>query len=147
MLSPHTLAAHVLVTLESFLGLLAVALVAGLAFAKFSRPSARVLFSRHAVVGPRDGVRSLLVRMANARRSAIAEAHVRVALARDEVTVEGEEVRRFYELGLVRDWTPLFALTWTVVHPIDETSPLWGETPESLAKADEIGRASCRERV
>jgi inward rectifier potassium channel len=136
VLSPRTAGAHLLVTLESFLGLLAVALMAGLAFAKFSRPSARVVFTRTAVIGRRDGVRSLLVRMANARSSAIAEAHVRMALVRDEVTAEGEEVRRFHELGLRRDWTPVFALTWTVVHPIDESSPLWGATPESLAAED-----------
>ena len=136
VLSPRSLGAHTLVTLESFLGLLAVALVAGLAFAKFSRPTARVLFGRHAVVGPRDGVRSLLVRMANARQSAIAEGQVRMALARDEVTAEGEEVRRFYELRLTRSWTPLFALTWTVVHQIDESSPLFGATPESLERDD-----------
>jgi inward rectifier potassium channel len=133
VLSPRTAVAHLLVTLESFLGLLAVALMAGLAFAKFSRPSARVLFSRYAVIGRRDGVPSLLVRMANARHSAIAEAHVRLAIARDEVTVEGEEIRRFNELALVRDWTPLFALTWTIVHRIDESSPLWNATAESLA--------------
>jgi inward rectifier potassium channel len=136
VLSPRTPMAHLLVTLESFLGLLAVALMAGLAFAKFSRPSARVLFSRYAVIGRRDGVPSLLLRMANARHSAIAEAHVRLALARDEVTVEGEEIRRFHELVLVRDWTPLFALTWTIVHRIDESSPLFGATRESLAAQD-----------
>ena len=136
VLSPRTPGAHLLVTLESFLGLLAVALLAGLAFAKFSRPSARVLFTRTAVIGRRDGVRSLLVRMANGRSSAIAEAHVRMAVVRDEVTVEGEEVRRFHELALVRSWTPFFALTWTIAHPIDESSPLWGATAESLAAED-----------
>jgi inward rectifier potassium channel len=136
VLAPRTLVAHTLVTLESFLGLLAVALVAGLAFAKFSRPSARVLFTRRAIVGRRDGARSLMIRMANARRSAIAEAHVRLAVVRDERTAEGEELRRVYELALVRDWSPFFALTWTIVHRIDPASPLWGATPESLARED-----------
>ena len=133
VLSPRTIAAHVLVTVESFVGLLGVALVAGLAFAKFSRPSARVLVSERAVVRPRDGVPSLLLRMANARQSHIAEAHVRLTLTRDEITAEGDRVRRFHELRLVRDWTPLFALTWTLAHPIDERSPLAGSSPESLA--------------
>ena len=102
---PKTLYAHILVTLEALTGLLGVAMATGLVFAKFARPSARVLFSRHAIVGPRDGIPSLMFRMANERSTQIVEAQLRVVLVRDEVTREGEAVRRFHELKLSRDRT------------------------------------------
>lgn len=135
-LAPRTFYANVLVAIEAFLGVLSFALATGLFFAKFSRPTARVLFSRVAVVAPRDGVRSLMLRMANERANQIFEAQVHLALARTETTLEGEHVRRFYDLELVRTRTPLFVLTWTVIHPIDERSPLFGATPESLREAE-----------
>ena len=130
---PRTLLANVLVTLETLTGLLGLAMVTGLVFAKFSRPTARVVFSQRAVVTPHDGVPSLMFRMANARGNRIVEARVRAVLARDETTAEGETMRRFHDLALVRDRNPLFALTWTAIHPITATSPLFGATPEGLA--------------
>ena len=130
-LVPRTLLANVLVTLETMTGLLGLAMVTGLVFAKFSRPTARVLFSRVAVVGWRDGARTFMFRMANERGNNIAEAQVHVALARQEVTLEGESVRRFYDLELVRRLNPIFPNTWTVVHPITESSPLHDATPAS----------------
>jgi inward rectifier potassium channel len=135
-LAPRTLYANILVAIEAFLGVLSFALATGLFFAKFSRPTARVLFSRVAVVAPRDGVRSLMLRMANERANQILEAQVHLALARTETTIEGERVRRLYDLQLLRTRTPLFVLTWTVIHPIDERSPLFGATPESLREAE-----------
>jgi len=132
---PRTLSANVLVTVESAVGLLGLALVTGLVFAKFSHPTAHVLFSRVAVVGPRDGVPSLMLRIANTRGDHIVEAQARLVLARDETTAEGEAVRRFHDLVLVRAQTALFALSWTVVHPITETSPLAGVTPAALHAA------------
>jgi inward rectifier potassium channel len=104
-------------------------------FAKFSKPTARVLWSRVAVISEREGVPSLMVRMANERGNQIVEAQLRVVLARNEVTKEGERVRRFYDLPLVRDRTAIFALTWTAVHPITPQSPLAGMTPEALREA------------
>lgn len=134
--APRTFAAHVLVAVEAFVGLLGFALATGLAFAKFSRPTARVLFSDVAIVAPRDGVPSLMFRMANERGNQIVEAEVHAVLARDETTAEGEAVRRFHDLPLVRRRNALFALTWTAVHPITPESPLAGATPESLAAAE-----------
>src|SRR2546429_5906163 len=133
---PRTFLANSLVTLETLTGLLALAMITGLVFAKFSRPTARVLFSRVAVIGRRDGVRAFMFRMANERGNNIVEAQVHVALARQEVTAEGESVRRFYDLELVRRLNPIFPNTWTVVHPITESSPLRDATPASL-EADE----------
>jgi inward rectifier potassium channel len=131
---PHTVVAHTLVTVEAFAGMLEVAMFAGLLFAKFSRPTARVLFSRVAAVSVREGVPSLMFRMANERANQIVEAQLRLVLARDEVTREGEQIRRFHDLKLVRERNATFALTWTAIHPIDEKSPLYGASSELLAR-------------
>lgn len=133
---PQTYYANCVVTIEVLVGMLGVAMATGLAFARFSRPTARVLFSRVAVIAPQDGVPTLMFRAANERRNTILEAQMQVRLARDEVTQEGHFMRRFYELKLVRSHSPLFALSWTAMHRIDEDSPLYGETPESLAEAE-----------
>ncbi len=130
--APTTFYANVIVAIEAFVGVVSFALATGLFFAKFSRPTARVLFSKVAVISPRDGRPSLMFRMANERANQIDEAHVHVALALSETTVEGEKVRRFYDLALTRTRSPLFVLTWTVIHPITEASPLYGATRESL---------------
>jgi len=134
-MAPVSLIAHVLVSFEALSGLLGLALVTGLIFAKFSRPSARVRFSRYAVISRRDGVPSLMFRMANARANQIVEAHVRVLLARSEVTSEGEDVWRFYDLPLRRSGNATFRHSWTVIHPITPQSPLYGSSPESFAAA------------
>jgi inward rectifier potassium channel len=133
---PRTLYANVLVATEAFLGVVSFALATGIFFAKFSRPTARILFSRVAVVAPRDGRRSLMLRMANERANQVAEAQVHVEFARTETTAEGEQVRRFYDLELVRTRTPIFILSWTVIHPITEASPLFGATDASLRECE-----------
>jgi inward rectifier potassium channel len=129
---PTTTLTNVVVTLEALFGLVALALATGLMFAKFSQPRARVLFSRVAVVSVRDGVRSLMVRLANERPTGLVEARLHLVFVRDETTVEGESVRRFYPLPLTREWSAVFALTWTAVHQLDASSPLYGATAESL---------------
>ena len=113
-------------TVESFTGILTIALFTGIIFARFSRPSARVVFCKVAVVTPFDGVPTLMFRAANQRGNSILDAEVTVSLASQYTTREGVNMRRFQELKLVRPSNPLFALSWTVMHPIDETSPLYG---------------------
>jgi hypothetical protein len=110
---PHSLFANVLVMIEALVGVLGFALMTGLIFAKFSRPSARVLFSRVAVITQWDGIPSLLFRMANARGNQIVEAQVHLVLARDEITPEGEPFRRLHDLELTRRQHALFTMTWT----------------------------------
>ncbi len=132
-LAPVTLVSNILVSIEAFTGLLSLALMTGLVFSKFSRPTARVRFSRCAVIGPRDGVNSLMVRMANMRANRIVEANIHVVFARQETTVEGESIRRFYDLTMTRDRSAMFVLSWTAVHRIVEGSPLFGQTRDSLA--------------
>ncbi len=133
---PRTLYAHVLVTIESMVGLLGLALVTGLMFAKFSRPTARVLFSDVAVVTRRDGVPSLMFRMANARGNQIVEARLHVVLAVTEQTPEGEVVRRLYDLALVRSQHVLFTLSWTAVHQLTPQSPLFDKSAADLAAGE-----------
>ncbi len=132
-LLPATLPAHILMSFEALTGLLGFALVTGIAFAKFSRPTARVRFSRFAVLSQRDGAPSLMFRLANARANQIVEAQVHVLLARSEITVEGEEVWRFHDLELSRDRNGTFRHSWTVIHPIRQHSPLHGIGPETIA--------------
>ncbi len=125
-MAPRTLGANLLVTCEALLGMMGLALTTGLVFARFSRPTARVLFSRVAIVAPYEGVPSLMFRMANARGNRIVEARLRLSLVREELTVEGAEVRRVHDLKLQRSEHAAFALSWTAIHPIDEKSPLHG---------------------
>jgi inward rectifier potassium channel len=131
---PANTYANVLVTLESLLGILGVALVTGLTFAKFARPTARVLFSEIAVITTRDGARSFMFRMANERQSNIHDVNIHVVFAHDDVTVEGERVRRFHTLPLSRSRVATFALSWTAVHVINEESPLFGRNLEDLKR-------------
>jgi len=135
---PRTTAANLLATAEMIMGGVGLALMAGLAFARFARPTARVLFSAVAVVRRWEGTPALMFRMANARSSQIVEAHVTVMLVRTERTAEGDVVRRLMDLRLLRAQHALFALTWTAVHPIDEVSPLRGEDPRSLAAREAV---------
>jgi len=131
-MAPHTLGANVLVTLEALLGMIGLAVTTGLVFARFSRPTARVLFSRLAVVTTWEGTPSLMFRMANARGNQIVEARLKLTLIRSEITAEGQPVRRLHDLRLLRSEHAAFALTWTAIHPIDAASPLRGAGPESL---------------
>ncbi len=132
VMNPRTNYANFIVTIEALVGLMALAMSTGLMFARFSLPTAKVIFSNVAVITPYNGVPTLIFRTANKRRNRILEAQVGVSLLRDEITKEGDFMRRFYDLKLVRNQTPIFALTWTVMHTIDESSPLYGATPESL---------------
>jgi inward rectifier potassium channel len=133
---PRTPYANVVVSLEALFGLVSTAMATGLMFAKFARPSARVMFSSKALMVTRDGVDSLVFRMANARGNQIVEAALHVTLLRAEITVEGERVRRFHDLALARASNPVFVLSWTAVHPISRTSPLHDATPARLAEWD-----------
>jgi inward rectifier potassium channel len=134
-MAPVTLVAHILMSLEALTGMIGLALMTGLIFSKFSRPNARVRFSRHAVISTRDGVPSLMFRMANERASQIVEAQVHVILSKEETTREGETLYRFHDLQLTRYRNATFRHSWTVVHPITPSSPLHGQTAESLKRA------------
>jgi inward rectifier potassium channel len=130
---PTTLYGHLVAMIEIFIGLLSLALITGIMFARFSRPRARFLFARVAVVRPVEGKLTLMLRAANARQNVIQDASAQLRLMRDEVTVEGFRLRRIIDLPLVRSQHPLFMLGWNIMHVIDANSPLRSEDAESLA--------------
>ncbi|HEY6461957.1 MAG TPA: ion channel [Polyangiaceae bacterium] len=134
---PTSVAANVVMIVESVTSLVVTAVATGLVFAKFSRSTARIVFSKSAVIGPMDGVPTLMIRVGNERGNSILEATVRVVLTRTEKLKEGITFYRLVDLRLTRDRSPAMARSWTVLHPIDEGSPLFGATPESM-KRDEI---------
>jgi inward rectifier potassium channel len=131
-MAPHSGYVKGVVVAEAFVGIVYLGLVTSLMFARFSRPFARIVFSSVAVIAPFDGVPTLMFRAANQRGNAILDVEARVTLARRRVTSEGIVMRRFEELNLFRQRSSLFALSWTVMHRIDETSPLYGVTPDML---------------
>jgi len=122
---PLSIYANWLVVAEITLGILFFALTTGIAFARFSRPTARILFSNVAVITPVNGIPTLMFRAANQRHNLIFGAAASVSVLRDE-QFAGTTMRRFRELPLIRDMNPVFALTWTIMHPITEDSPLFG---------------------
>jgi inward rectifier potassium channel len=131
---PQTIYAHAVASIEIFCSIVSIALITGVMFARFSRPRARILFATHGVVRPIDGRPTLMLRAANARQNVIIEASAHLRLLRAEVSPEGHKIRRILDLPLERDHNPMFLLGWTLMHVIDETSPLAGETHESLMR-------------
>jgi inward rectifier potassium channel len=123
---------HTLAAVEILLGITNIALVTGVMFARFSRPTARFLFATVAVVRPLDGKTVLMFRAANARQNIVMEASARLRLIRDTISVEGYRMRRVEDLALVRSEHPLFVLGWNILHVIDSASPLHGATAASL---------------
>jgi inward rectifier potassium channel len=135
-LYPDTFYGHVVTTLEIMVGMFGLAVITGLIFVRFSRPTARIVFSRNIVIGPFDGQPSLMIRVANLRHQAMAEAEFRIMLIRSEMVKEGEEWRRFYALPLQFDRLITFPVALTIRHMIDEKSPLYGLTAKDLEKSD-----------
>ncbi len=126
---PTSPLAHTLSNLEAFVGMIMMAMGTGLMFAKFSRPTARIVFSERMILCRFDGQPTLAVRLANRRGNRIVEAQVRAVMLREETTREGYKMRRLIDLPLVRDRSPTFALSWTVMHAVDGDSPFAGLRP------------------
>jgi len=134
---PHGVPANMLVTIESLAGLISFALVAGLVFARFSRPTARIIYTERALIAPYRGGQSLQFRLLNGRDNELLEVHISVILSRFETSGAARQ-RRFYQLELERNVVTFFPLNWTVVHPIDERSPLhgWNEAMLRISEAE-----------
>jgi len=123
-MTPATPYADLVVTAQSAASMIYYALVTGLLFAKASRPQASVLFSKPMVLTRRNGTPTLMFRVGNARGNEVVEASINVSVLRDEITDEGNHLRKMYDLELVRSRSPFFSLSWLVMHEIDENSPL-----------------------
>lgn len=133
--SPQNLYGNIIVVLEIMTGVLTVALTAGLAFAKFSKPSAKLIYSHNILLTRFEGEPVLMFRMANARGNQITSARVELHRVYPFKTKEGHSIVRFMPLKLIRDYSPVFALSWSVYHPIDQDSPFYGMNHEELAKS------------
>jgi inward rectifier potassium channel len=133
---PQTNYGHIVTTVEIFTGMSFIAVMAGLIFARFSRPRARFVFARHPVVAMHQGMPTLMIRIANARHNTISQATAQLWLFREERTREGDVLRRYYELALDRREHPMFSLSWMLFHTIDKSSPLHGVTEGSFAASE-----------
>ena len=131
---PRTFYANATVTVESIVSLLLTAVVTGLAFARFSRPIAKVLFSQFILMTTHNSQPVMLFRVANERHNFILEATAQIYLIIDEITDEGAFMRRIHELKLLRQRTPSLVLTWSIMHPIDPDSPIYGLTADDLVQ-------------
>ncbi|MFC4454684.1 ion channel [Deinococcus sonorensis] len=134
---PASLAANLMVTVEAFVGLLGVALATGLLFARFSRPTHRLRFSERAVIAPYQDGQALMFRVTNAHRTQLVDLSAEVTFSHFEQASEpGGRTRRFYPLALERHRVTFFPTSWTIVHALVPGSPLWGQTPQSLAAGE-----------
>src|SRR6267378_764138 len=129
---PQTLYGHIVTTIEIMSGLFLLAVMTGLIFVRFSRPIARVMFSNSMVIALLNGKPTLMVRIGNENHHSMVEAEFRIMFSRDEPLLEGGDFRHFYVLKLHFDRLTVFPAALTLRHTIDETSPLFGATPESL---------------
>ena len=136
-IGPNGMAANVLVTIEALVGLMFQALATGLLFARFSRPTASILFSHRAVIAPYNDGLSFQFRIANRRRNEILQLEAQVLYSAMHPDGRGGHVRRYLPLALERNRVTFFPLAWTIVHPIDAESPFAGKTAEALV-ADEV---------
>jgi inward rectifier potassium channel len=128
--------ANVLVTAESVLGLLVIAIATGMVFVRFSRVRGRVVFCQKVAIAPMDGVPTVQIRVGNARSNRIYDVDLRLSLTRTIRTAEGVAIYRTHDLKLVRDRAPTLMQSWMILHRIDDESPLHGLTPEDLKKTD-----------
>jgi inward rectifier potassium channel len=133
---PVGLAPNLLMTCESVVGLLSLALATGLVFARFARPTAQVLYSDQALIAPYKDTMAFMFRCANQRSNQLIEVSVKVIYSRLEKKENGERIRSFTILPLEFEKVTFFTLSWTVVHAIDEQSPLWGHSATDLTDKD-----------
>ena len=133
---PQTHYGHFVAAVELFTGIFSMSLMTGMIFFRFSRPSARLLFANNPVIAIQDGEPTLMVRFANERHNIIGNATARLWVLKNTISKEGQPIRRFSELSLLKNEHPALALSWTLYHTLDETSPLYN------LNADEMGAAS-----
>jgi inward rectifier potassium channel len=132
---PQTLYGNIVTTVEVMSGIFLLAVMTGLIFVRFSRPTARIVFSKSIVIAPLNGQPTLMLRVGNPHQRHMVEAEFRITFNRDEPLKEGGDFRYFYNLKLQFDRLPTFPAALTLRHVIDEQSPLFGATPEVLEKA------------
>ncbi len=133
---PATTYGHLISVAEIMSGMAFTTITTGLIFVRFSKPRAKILYADSVVVTPYNGLPTLMVRIGNGRTSIMTDLNVRLSALIREHSTEGHSIRRVNDLPLVRSNVPMFALTMTLMHRIDETSPLYGHTAQSLLDGD-----------
>jgi inward rectifier potassium channel len=135
---PVGMYSHTIATIEMFTGTASVAVLTGLIFARFSKPTSRILFTDRLILSDFNGQPTLMLRAANARQNQIANATAKMHVLVQETTLEGKRIRRVYDLELVRSDQPMFFLTWTIMHAITPNSPLYNLSAEAMKTKDLI---------
>ncbi|MGA2045376.1 MAG: ion channel [Roseiarcus sp.] len=133
---PATTYGHVVAVVEDFVGLVSLAVMTGLVFARFSRPRARLIFASNPVIAMHNGAPNLMLRVANARNNFISDASAKLWVVRSRVSPEGRRMTGFQPMKLERSENPVFALSWVLFHPIDESSPLHGMSAQEIAASE-----------
>jgi inward rectifier potassium channel len=132
-IAPKGLVVNFLAAFEALTGLMVFAIITGLLYGRFAKPNAKILYSHNLLVAPYQNGWSYQFRVVNGRKSIIMDLHARVLVS---FTEKGSTTRSYFPLELERDKVVLFPLNWTIVHPLNEKSPLWGKTQEDLAHTD-----------
>jgi inward rectifier potassium channel len=135
-IAPVGTGANITASLESLAGLLSFAFATGLLYGRFSRPVAKIIFSQNALIAPYENKTAFMFRSSNQRVNQLIDVNATVTFSRFERQANGERARKFYSLDLERQSVTLFYLSWTVVHPITESSPLFGVTKEQLDESN-----------
>lgn len=133
-ISPQNLYGNIVVVFEIMTGVFSIAITTGLAFTKFSKPSAKLIYSKNLLLSTFENEPVIMLRMANARSNQITSANIELHRVYPFVTVEGNKITRFAPMKLIRNYSPVFALSWSVYHPIDKDSPYFGMSPEEIKK-------------
>jgi inward rectifier potassium channel len=134
-ISPEGFIASMIAAIESMVGLMGFAIITGILFGKFSRPTARILFSEQAIIAPYRGINAFEFRIVNQRKNQLIEVEVQVLLSMNKL-VDGQRKGVFLDLPLESKRVNFFPLPWTIVHPIDENSPIYGYNSQDLIDAD-----------
>lgn len=132
---PVCFAANVLAAIEALFGCMSLAVLTGLLYGRFSRPKAYLIFSKHALIAPFREGRALMFRMAPYKNTIITDAEVKLNLAMTE-EIDGKRVSKFYSLDTDVSKINTLSLNWTIVHPLNEESPLSSLTPENISQAE-----------
>lgn len=135
-LYPATVYGHAVAAVEILMGVTFTAILTGLTFVRFSRPRPKFVFADNPVITSHNGRTTLMMRVGNGQASVLTDAHCKISVLKSEVSQEGANFRRTHELALVRDTVPVFPLSWTLMHDIDERSPLFGMDAVTFASAD-----------
>jgi inward rectifier potassium channel len=135
-ISPKGITTNSIAALESMMGLLAFALATGLLYGRFSRPNAKIIYSKNILVAPYlDNQRGLMFRLVNKRRNILLELEIEIIFSFND-HVDGKTIRRFYQLEVERKFVSILSLNWTVVHPLDENSPIKDMTQEDMIREE-----------